>query len=70
MIDVPMAKPVTLPVTSPTFTFALFLLHEPPVVGSARVIVAPMQTRDGPAIAAGSGLIVTTAVVKQPVGSV
>ena len=40
--------------------------HEPPDVASDKVDDVPGQTRGVPVIAAGSGLTVNGAVIKQP----
>ena len=70
MIVVPEATPVTTPVPVPMFTLVLLLLHTPPGVPSVRVMVEPMHTVAGPSMDEGVGLMVTAAVVKQPVGRV
>ena len=50
--------PVTTPVTETVATLVLLLLHVP-LLASAKVIVLPTHTLEGPVIAAGSGLTVT-----------
>ena len=45
----------------------LLLVHVPPAPASDREVVAPTQAFSVPPIAAGSGLIVTTAVAEQVV---
>ena len=46
------------------------VLHVPPVVASPRLVVSPAHTLVVPVMGAGSGSIVTAAVVIQPVGSI
>jgi hypothetical protein len=46
------------------------LLHVPPVVASANVVVRPEQTLVAPVIAAGVGLTTKAIEVAQPVGNV
>jgi hypothetical protein len=43
------------------------LVHVPPVVALARVTDAPAQTVEGPVMAAGNALTVSTADTAQPV---
>jgi hypothetical protein len=47
-------------------TEVVLLLHAPPVVVLLSVAVWPMHINDEPLIAAGSGLMVTVAVLLQP----
>lgn len=47
-------------------TPAALLLHDPPPVGSVKVVVAPTQTVEEPMIAEGNAFTVTTAVLVQP----
>ena len=71
MVTVPAVTPVTIPVLAPTDAVpVLLLLHVPPVVAELSVVTAPVHTVDAPDIAAGNGLTVTTAITRQPVGSV
>ena len=71
MVAVPVEMPVTRPVAEPTVaTAGLLLLHVPPGVADVSVVTAPIQTVDVPAIVAGSGLTVTTAVAIHPFMSV
>ena len=67
-----MATPVTTPV--PDTTDAMDgepELHTPPAVASDNVVVLPTHTESVPVMSAGSELIVTMAVMIQPVeGSV
>ena len=69
MATTPTPTPVTTPVDKPTLAVPeLALVHVPPPVASASVMVLPlMDTLDGPAIAAtaGSGLTVTVIVADQ-----
>jgi hypothetical protein len=62
MDDVPLVMPVTTPVTFMVPTDGLLLLHVPPAVVHASVIVAAGQTLAAPVMAAGSAFIVTIAV--------
>jgi hypothetical protein len=58
-------------ITPPVLAVAIepsALAHVPPVVAELRFVVSPTQIVGVPVIAAGSGLTVTTAVVRQPVG--
>lgn len=60
MIVVPVVTPVTMPEVVPiTATPVELLLQAPPVVASAKAILAPTQTADGPPMAGGVGLITT-----------
>ena len=53
---------------APTVAIGVALLVQvPPAVASVRVVVAPTQTIAVPNIVAGIGLIVTIAVLVQPV---
>ena len=62
---------VTTPDEEPMLaTLVLPLTHVPPVVASARVVVAFAQTVVVPVITEGNGLMEITAVVKQPPGRV
>jgi hypothetical protein len=62
---------VTSPVNEPIVAMVVALmLHVPPPVGSLKCVVNPEHTLKVPAILAGNGLIVTIAVVIQPVGKV
>lgn len=68
MVVTPAPTPVTTPVDEPMVaTEVLLLLQVPPGVTSARVMVEPAQTAEGPVIVAGNGLTVSTAVLIQPV---
>ena len=65
-----MAAPALIPVTTPrlsTEVLALPLLQVPPVVASARVVVAPGHTSSLPVIPAGGRLTVTVVAAVQPV---
>lgn len=65
-----MAVPVAIPLTRPVLlTVAIpvaLLLHEPPVVASDNEVTAPVHTDVTPvmALTTGSGLMVTTMVVR------
>jgi hypothetical protein len=62
--------PVTAPDVLTVPTAAVLLLHVPPVDVVASVITDCSQTVPGPVIVAGSGLTVTTAVLKHPLAPV
>ena len=67
ILVVPVTRPLTTPVVpSIVATVVLLLLQLPPVVALASVALAPTHVPDGPVIAAGVGLTVTTAVRRQP----
>src|SRR5665647_2384158 len=69
--DVPPDTPVTTPVPATTVaTAGVALLHVPPAVASANVVVKPTHTFVVPVITAGKGLTVTVVVTKHPVGKV
>ena len=71
MVTVPGDTPVTTPVAAPTVPIAVaVLVHVPPAVPSASVVVDPMHTPSDPVIFAGSGFTVTAALTKHPVGKV
>jgi hypothetical protein len=63
ILTLPAVLPVTTPVPAPTEALPLLALHVPPVVASARVVVAPVQTVDAPVIAAGVTFTVNGAVI-------
>ena len=65
IVVVPKATPVTTPVAEMVAAAVLLLVHAPPAVVFARVIVVPGQTVDGPVIAAGIGLTLTMVVAVQ-----
>lgn len=48
----------------------LLLLHVPPDVPSVKVVVNPTHVSIAPEMAAGTSLLVITAVAMHPVGSV
>ena len=57
-----------MPELVPTVAIGVeLLLHVPPVVASARVIVAPVHTLTGLGIYAGFGFTVTVLYAEQPV---
>ena len=66
----PAIAPYTSPVAVPPDNIAppALALHEPPGVTSLSTSVRPKQIVGDPNIGAGTGLIVNTAVVWQPVG--
>ena len=63
----PARTPVTPPVEPTVAIVTSCELHAPPVVASARPILAPAQTTGVPVITAGEALTVTVAVAEQPV---
>ena len=70
MIDVPAETPVTIPVPDPTVaTPVAELVHDPPLVAFASVVVAPIHADDTPVIVAGAAITVTIrlAALPQPV---
>jgi len=72
---VPGATPVIIPEASIVATAVASLLHAPPVMASAKVVVSPWHTDEVPVMApaAGSGLTVTIKVataVPQPLATV
>lgn len=67
MVTTPVEMPVTTPVVEPISADVEELLHVPPAVASVKVIVPPTPTVDGPLIAAGPAVTVTTCVATQPV---
>ena len=66
----PTAVPPVRPEVEPYSVSALpsVALHEPPGDASENTAVSPKQSVDGPEIGAGTGFIVTTAVVRQAEG--
>jgi len=69
MIAVPLKIPVTTPDVSTAAMVALLLLHVPPEVAVANVIVVPEHTVVGPLIAPGDALIVSVVSDWHPVAS-
>ena len=70
-VDVPADSPVTIPVAEPILAIAVNeLVQVPPEVALVNVVLAPAQTAEDPAIAAGEELTVIVAVEVQPVGKV
>jgi hypothetical protein len=68
---IPEATPVTMPDDGSTVAVAvLVLVHVPPGMELESVVVKPIQVLGVPENADGSGLIVTSVVVKQPVPNV
>jgi hypothetical protein len=71
MFTMPVSSPVITPVPVAINAVAgLLLLHVPPVVAIAAVVVAPLHTVVATIIVAGVGDTVTTTVFTQPVGAV
>ena len=71
MVMTPAEIPVATPVALPMLPIAVLLLVQLPLpVTSASVVFSPTHTTLVPVIAAGTGLTVKGAVVKQPVGNV
>jgi len=66
MVVVPVVRPLTIPVdASMVASEVLLLLHVPPVVALARVMVVPVQTDVGPVMAGGAAVTVTTVAEVQ-----
>src|SRR4051812_50059915 len=59
--------PPTIPLEAPTVAVAGSLLVHTPLPPSVSVILCPTHTSDGPVMASGKGLTVTTTVAGQPV---
>ena len=67
MIAEPPAMPVTIPSVAPIVaTPVLLLLHVPPLVALASVVVAPAHTLVVPVMAVARELTVTVVVAEQP----
>jgi hypothetical protein len=66
IVTTPGMIPVTIPLVDPTVAMAVELLLQVTPAEELSVIVDPGHTADGPLMAAGSALTVTTAVVTQP----
>jgi hypothetical protein len=66
IVTPPADKPVTTPVEETGAIEGLLLLQVTPGVALDKVIDAPSQTEEGPLIAAGPVVTVTSAVVVQP----
>ena len=62
MVVVPVPTPVTMPEEPTVATLLLVLLHVPPDMASVRLIVAPVQTSDGPVIIPADGGILTVTI--------
>lgn len=71
-VAVPAETPVQMPVHAPTTAIVVLLLVHPQLVlpEEPNDDDDPAHTVDAPDIAAGNGLTVTTAITRQPVGSV
>ncbi len=66
IVEVPSVKPLTAPEVELTVaTAGLLLVHVPPGVEFASVLVVPRHTTRLPVIGLSNGLTVTTLVVKQ-----
>ena len=66
-MDVPALMPVTTPVPDTTVAIAvLLLLHVPPPVALANVVVEPSHTLAVPVFAAGPDVTFTVCVREQP----
>ena len=63
---VPGDTPFMIPVVPMVATDILLLLHVPPAVASASVMVWPAHTTVGPAMGSGVGFTATTVVALQP----
>jgi hypothetical protein len=64
---VPVATPDTMPVAAPIVAKAVLpLVHVPPVFTSVSAVVAPVQTVNGPVIAAGVKFTVIGTKLEQP----
>jgi hypothetical protein len=71
IVATPPTSPFAIPVDEPMVAMVvLLLLHVPPGVPSVNVAVEPTHILYDPMINDGSGLMVTIAVEKQPVGIV
>ena len=66
----PAETPVSVPSVPIRAWPVLLLLHVPPAVWSLSVVVSVAQTRGSPEIGCGSGLTVTSVVMRQDVGKV
>lgn len=67
---VPAFIPFTIPVVTPIVAMEPDMLHVPLPGVQLSVVVPPSHTLAAPVISPGSALIVTIAVLRQPVGSV
>ena len=63
MDAVPGVTPVISPVNRPTLTVVAVLVHEPPMIASLNVVVAPTHTVSLPPIGPGAGLTSTLVVI-------
>lgn len=70
MSAVPTDTPNTSPAPDTVATVGSELLHAPAGEVLESVMVCPIQTEDGPVMAAGARFTVTSAVVIHPVGAV
>jgi hypothetical protein len=66
IVTMPVAIPVTTPVDEPTVAMAVELLLHVTPADEVSVTVDPWHTAEGPPMAVGRLLTVTTAVVEQP----
>ena len=62
IVEFPVDTPLTTPVADPTVALPLLLLHVPPDVLFARVVVCPTQTLAVPVFAGRAASTVTTVV--------
>jgi len=71
MSGVPAETPLTAPLPAPTVASPVFeLLHTPPPVPLANIVVRPVQTTGVPVLAAGVVFTVIGNITKQPAGNV
>jgi len=66
MVAMPEDAPLTIPVPVIDATLVVLLLHVPPAEVSLSAEVAPAHILAAPTIKDGSGFIVTTAAILQP----
>ena len=67
MVAIPPETPVTVPVEPIAAIPELLLVHVPPTIPSASVVVSPTQTVAVPVIGFGNGLTVAVIITKHPV---
>jgi hypothetical protein len=70
MVAEPLETPDMIPVVMPAVATAVLLLLHVPLPASLSVIVAPVQTVDGPEMPAGSGYTVIVVIILHPVPNV
>ena len=69
MVAVPLATPVTTPLSLPTLALPLLELHTPPPAASLKLVVLPTQTVPAPVIVPALNVVeftVTVALATQP----